>query len=40
MHSKTATTLCLMSVKNEDKLEFNKIVKAVKANFNDRFNDL
>ncbi|KAF8408244.1 hypothetical protein HHK36_007391 [Tetracentron sinense] len=29
--------LCLTSVKNEDKLEFSKIVEAIKANFNDKF---
>lgn len=40
VHSKTATALCLTSVKNEDKLEFSKIVEAVKANFNDRFDEL
>ena len=40
IHSKTATALCLTSVKNEDKLEYSKIVEAVKANFNDRFDDL
>ncbi|KAH7294282.1 hypothetical protein KP509_28G063900 [Ceratopteris richardii] len=40
VHMKTATALCLTSVKNEDKLEFSKIVEAIKANFNDRFDDL
>eukprot|EP00249_Psilotum_nudum_P008432 c21264_g1_i1 orf=1388-2176(-) len=40
VHKKTATALCLTSVKNEDKLEFSKIVEAVKANFNDRFDEL
>ncbi|KAI5079696.1 hypothetical protein GOP47_0005175 [Adiantum capillus-veneris] len=37
VHSKT---LCLTSVKNEDKLEFCKIVEAIKVNFNDWFDDL
>ena len=31
VHSKTATALCVTSVKNEDKLEFSKIVEAVKV---------
>lgn len=31
VHKKTATALCLTSVKNEDKLEFSKIVEAVKV---------
>lgn len=39
VHQKTATALCLTSVKNEDKMEFSKIVEAVKANFNDKFDE-
>ncbi|RWR83238.1 Ribosomal protein L7A/L8 [Cinnamomum micranthum f. kanehirae] len=39
VHKKTATALCLTSVKNEDKLEFSKIVEAVKANFNDKYEE-
>lgn len=39
VHQKTATALCLTSVKNEDKLEFSKLVESVKANFNDRFDE-
>lgn len=31
VHAKTATALCLTSVKNEDKHEFSKIVEAVKV---------
>jgi hypothetical protein len=31
VHKKTATALCLTSVKNEDKMEFSKIVEAVKV---------
>lgn len=31
VHKKTATALCLTSVKNEDKLELSKIVEAVKV---------
>ncbi|RZC58942.1 hypothetical protein C5167_006240 [Papaver somniferum] len=39
VHKKTASALCLTSVKNEDKMEFSKIVEAVKANFNDKFDE-
>ncbi|XP_051114765.1 60S ribosomal protein L7a-2 [Andrographis paniculata] len=39
VHKKTASVLCLTSVKNEDKLEFSKILEAVKANFNDKFDE-
>ena len=31
VHKKTATALCLTSVKNEDKMEFSKIVEAIKV---------
>jgi hypothetical protein len=33
VHSRTATALCLTSVKNEDKHDFSKIVEAVKVLF-------
>jgi hypothetical protein len=33
VHAKTATALCLTSVKNEDKHEFSKIVEAVNVLF-------
>ena len=36
VHKKTATALALTTVKNEDKVEFSKLVESVKANFNDR----
>ncbi|CAN1302682.1 60S ribosomal protein L7a-2 [Linum perenne] len=39
VHKKTAAALCLTSVKNEDKMEFSKILEAVKANFNDKFEE-
>eukprot|EP00245_Coleochaete_scutata_P007391 TRINITY_DN2269_c0_g2_i1.p1 TRINITY_DN2269_c0_g2~~TRINITY_DN2269_c0_g2_i1.p1 ORF type:complete len:294 (-),score=73.81 TRINITY_DN2269_c0_g2_i1:309-1115(-) len=39
VHQKNATCLALTSVKNEDKNEFSKIVDAVKANFNDRYEE-
>ncbi|KAI5670939.1 hypothetical protein M9H77_11303 [Catharanthus roseus] len=39
VHKKTASVLCLTSVKNEDKLEFSKILEAIKANFNDKFDE-
>lgn len=31
VHKKTASVLCLTSVKNEDKLEFSKILEAIKV---------
>lgn len=39
VHKKTASALCLTTVKNEDKLEFSKILEAIKANFNDKFDE-
>ncbi|ERN17781.1 hypothetical protein AMTR_s00047p00140240 [Amborella trichopoda] len=39
VHKKTAAVLCLTSVKNEDKLDFSKIVEAIKANFNDKYDE-
>jgi large subunit ribosomal protein L7Ae len=36
VHQKTATALALTAIKNEDKLEFSKLVESMKANFNDR----
>jgi hypothetical protein len=33
VHKKTASVLCLTSVKNEDKLEFSKILEAIKVWF-------
>ena len=32
VHQKTAACLCLTTVKNEDKLEFSKILEAIKVN--------
>ncbi|KAJ8478010.1 hypothetical protein OPV22_021737 [Ensete ventricosum] len=40
LHKKTASVLCLTTVKNEDKLEFSKILEAIKANFNDKFDEV
>lgn len=31
LHKKTAAALCLTTVKNEDKLEFSKILEAIKV---------
>ena len=31
VHQKTAACLCLTTVKNEDKLEFSKILEAIKV---------
>ncbi|KAF5184798.1 60S ribosomal protein L7a-2 [Thalictrum thalictroides] len=39
VHKKTAAALCLTSVKNEDKMEFSRIVEAIKANFNDKYDE-
>jgi large subunit ribosomal protein L7Ae len=39
VHQKTASCLCLTTVKNEDKLEFSKILEAIKANFNDKYEE-
>jgi len=40
VHQKTATALALTAIKNEDKLEFSKLVESIKSNFNDRFDDV
>ncbi|BAD88312.1 putative 60S ribosomal protein L7A [Oryza sativa Japonica Group] len=40
VHKKTASVLCLTTVKNEDKLEFSKILEAIKSNFNDKFDEV
>jgi large subunit ribosomal protein L7Ae len=40
VHKKTSSVLCLTTVKNEDKLEFSKILEAIKANFNDKFDEV
>merc|ERR1712054_415500 len=37
---KTATALCLTGVRNEDKAELNKVIEAVKINFNDRTKEI
>ncbi|CAK7328346.1 unnamed protein product [Dovyalis caffra] len=39
VHKKTAAVLCLTTVKNEDKLEFSRILEAIKANFNDKYDE-
>ncbi|XP_057982635.1 large ribosomal subunit protein eL8y [Malania oleifera] len=39
VHKKTASVLCLTTVKNEDKMEFSKILEAIKANFNDKYEE-
>lgn len=31
VHKKTASVLCLTTVKNEDKMEFSKILEAIKV---------
>ena len=37
VHKKTATALALTAIKNEDKMEFSKLVEAIKRSYNDRF---
>lgn len=39
VHKKTASVLCLTTVKNEDKLEFSRILEAIKASFNDKYDE-
>ncbi|GLT27213.1 hypothetical protein SLA2020_022290 [Shorea laevis] len=39
VHKKTASVLCLTTVKNEDKLEFSRILESIKANFNDKYDE-
>ncbi|XP_023738708.2 uncharacterized protein LOC111886698 [Lactuca sativa] len=39
VHQKTAVALCLTTIKNEDKMEFNRILEAIKANFNDKYDE-
>lgn len=39
VNQKTAACLCLTTVKNEDKMEFSKILEAIKANFNDKYEE-
>nr|XP_043637243.1 60S ribosomal protein L7a-1-like [Erigeron canadensis] len=39
VHQKTASALCLTTVKNEDKMEFSRILEAIKANFNDKYEE-
>ncbi|KHN15384.1 60S ribosomal protein L7a [Glycine soja] len=39
VHKKTASVLCLTTVRNEDKMEFSRILEAIKANFNDKYDE-
>ncbi|KAM7525309.1 hypothetical protein LguiA_015211 [Lonicera macranthoides] len=39
VHKKTASVLCLTTVKNEDKMDFSRILEAIKANFNDKYEE-
>ncbi|KAL5055687.1 hypothetical protein RYX36_036369 [Vicia faba] len=39
VHKKTAAVLCLTTVKNEDKMEFSRVLEAIKANFNDKYEE-
>lgn len=40
VHKKTATALVVTQVKPDDRAQFNNIVEAVKANYNDRYDEL
>ncbi|XP_066398804.1 uncharacterized protein [Miscanthus floridulus] len=40
VHKNTASVLCMTTVKNEDNLQFSKILQAIKANFNDKFHEV
>merc|ERR1712002_159935 len=40
VHRKTATSLALTQVNPEDRPNLNKVIEAVKTNFNDRFEEL
>ncbi|XP_071696495.1 large ribosomal subunit protein eL8y-like [Rutidosis leptorrhynchoides] len=39
VHQKTSAALCLTTVRNEDKMEFSRISEAIKANFNDKYEE-
>lgn len=39
VHKKTATAVALTNVKNEDKMDFSKLVESLKSNYNDRYED-
>mmetsp|Transcript_38118 Transcript_38118/g.61725 ORF Transcript_38118/g.61725 Transcript_38118/m.61725 type:complete len:266 (+) Transcript_38118:94-891(+) len=39
VHKKTATAVAFTNIKNEDKNEFAKLIEAIKANFNDRYEE-
>jgi|Transcript_27030 large subunit ribosomal protein L7Ae len=40
VHKKTATALALTAIKNEDKMEFSKLVEAIKGSYNDRYTEV
>lgn len=40
IHKKTATALALTEVRPEHKQEFSALIAAVKANFNDKFEEI
>ncbi|KAM3308974.1 hypothetical protein P3S67_010718 [Capsicum chacoense] len=39
VHKKTASTLCLTTMKNEDKMEFSRVLEAIKSKFNDKYEE-
>ncbi len=40
MHKKTATAVCVTATRQEDKHNLDKICDSVKANYNDRFDEI
>lgn len=40
MHKKTATAVCMTATRQEDKHNLDKICESVKANYNDRFDEI
>eukprot|EP00741_Cyanophora_paradoxa_P007468 tig00000128_g7223.t1 len=40
VHKKTATAVAFTQIKNEDKADFTKLLEAVRANFNERYDEM
>ncbi|KAL6125518.1 hypothetical protein ACLB2K_073575 [Fragaria x ananassa] len=39
VHKKTASVLCLSTIKNQDRMDFSKVLEAINANFNDKYEE-
>ncbi|XP_004307051.1 PREDICTED: 60S ribosomal protein L7a-2-like [Fragaria vesca subsp. vesca] len=39
VHKKTASVLCLTTIKNQDRMDFSKVLEAINANFNDKYEE-